>query len=510
MSTAVVELLAIVRAKVLSLSSPTDSVSGLPGRALAAMSLKSLLFLIRTLGRRYTEETLKGKPWIHEQKIVESAAQVLSDWPTNFRAMLDTKAGPASLSKPCNLTTGPLKPLNLAIMYGFKQREEAMFVRDEMVKCAADRFGVGTNDLDERTRILGDSRPYLTRGEIAAKFGVDNRFANFNLSKGLIDTMRVEVSPNKERILIDMSAVIPFSRVGKIYHTQEAADLIGIPAGVLGLLKQTGMFEARHLPPGVRGFHEQDVETYRTRLLDPGAASPHFSAQEKMIRLGSFLIGPRPDAMTKAMVVAEIYAGRMPVATPPAKTVQEIRISQKGLASLIQTLTVPAWRVLRGSSHHLSNEVGGISTGQAAREIGCFHGVVSALVQEGRLRRLSGNGSTKWISAESVDTFRAEFKSLSSFAREVSSSPGFLMRLCNALHLDLLLVNLANGTRNAFILTGDMSKVASGLQHVGCADSTRLRWEHRAQLRTGIRPKETILEIGKSRAPEATRKERAA
>jgi TniQ len=511
-STAAVELLAIVRTKALSLPTPTESVNGLPVRALEAMSLKSLLFLIRTLGRRSAGKMGKVDTSMDERKIVELAAQVLSDWPNNFRAMLDAKTGPASPSNPCKLSKGTLSGLYLAIMYGFKQRDEAKFVRDALVKYAADRFGMGTDDLNERARILGCGQQYVTRGEMAARLGVDRRFANRILAEGSIDTIRVEGARKRKRVLIDMSAItIPFSPIAKIYNTKEAADAIGIPRRVLVLLKETGMFETRYLPPGIRGFHQQDIEAFKARLLNPVAAGTRFSAQEKMRNLGRFLLDSSTGAMTKAMVIAEIYAGRMPVAAPVAKTVSEIQISQTDLRSLLQALNVPDWRVLRGTSWNLSNGHGGISMCQAAREIGCSQPAVRVLIQEGRLSQSQGNGCAMWVSAESVDTFRAQFESISSFAREIRSLPRVLMRVCDELHLPLLVINLDNGVRAAFIRKEDIPKVISGRQHVACADrQTRLRWEHISQMSTRIRAKEIAPAIEKSQTSVCTHEEYAA
>jgi hypothetical protein len=502
-----------VRAKVLSLACPTESGSGLPVQALGAMSLKSLLFLIRALGRRSTRGTGEVNHPMEQSQIVELASQVLSDWPNNFIRMLDAKVGPASLSNPCKLTEGPLKGLYFAIMFGFKQREEVTFVRDELVKYAAARFGLGTDDRSERARILGCDPRYVTRQEIAERLGVDRRFANRILSEGSVETIRTEGGRKRNRLLIDMATLkIPIGRTARIYNTQEAADVIGIPRKLLAILRDTGRFETRYLPPGIRGFHDQDVEAYKSRLLNSRPADSRFTGEEKMLSLGQFLVGHNTTAMTKAMVIAEIHAGFMPVAHPPAKTVPEIQISHRGLASLMQTGTAPDWRVLRGSSCNLSNQYGGISGWQAAREIGCEQAAVRVLVQDGRLIRSPGNGCVMWVSADSVDTFCARFESLATVARRIPSKFGVLMRVCKEFDIPLLVVNFANETRSAaFIRREDSAKVISGLQYVKsvCAN-TRSRWERFAQMRTSIGSQETTLEIRESQQHDGAHVECAA
>jgi hypothetical protein len=109
-----------------------------------------------------------------------------------------------------------------------------MFLRDEVVKYSVDRFGTGPDDLDERARILGFGQRYVNRSEIAARWGVDKHFVNRILTKGSVDTIRVEGSGGRSRLLIDMSAVtIPFSPAGKIYNSGRAAEVIGIPRKTL-------------------------------------------------------------------------------------------------------------------------------------------------------------------------------------------------------------------------------------------------------------------------------------
>jgi hypothetical protein len=74
-STAVVELLDIVRTKTLALPTRIESISGLPVCALGSMSLRSLLFLIRSLGRRCVGDSGKSDSSMEKTKIVEVAAQ---------------------------------------------------------------------------------------------------------------------------------------------------------------------------------------------------------------------------------------------------------------------------------------------------------------------------------------------------------------------------------------------------------------------------------------------------
>jgi hypothetical protein len=502
--TAVVELLDIVRRKVLSLSAATESASGLPVHALGAMSLRSLLFLIRSFGRRSAGRSGKSELSMDESRIVELAAEALSDWPNNFRKMLDAKAGPASPNKPCKLSKGELSGLYHSIMYGIKRREQSAFVRDELVKYAVERFGVGTGDRADRARIIGDRPQYVIRSEMTARFGVDRRYANRILSKGSVETIKIESAGRRTRLLVDLSNVsFPSSPDGHIYNTDKAAALIGIPRNVLVLLKQFGSFKARYLPPGIRGFHEQDLEAYKAQLLNSVEVGGRDCGSEKTFRLCQLMAGTSIDMMTKAVVIAELHAGRVSAAAGSVETVQAIRIPRDELLSLMRTRCFPDWRVLRGTSWNVSNQYGGISMCQAAREIGCNNATVRVLVDEGRLCRTSGNGCAMWVSEESVDTFRAQFESLLSVARQIQSRSSVVRRVCLELDIPLLDVSPGIGSCVSFIRKEDIPKMLAGRPQVRFVGRhTRLRWTRFAEVKAvgGTGPAEVGMDDSQTSA----------
>ncbi len=509
-STAVVELLELVRTNALSLPKPTQSACGLPVGPLSSMSLRSLLFLIRSLGRRGAGESGKSQLSMAPERIVQLAAEELSDWPNNFKKMLDAMAGPASPTNPCKLSKGELSGFYASIMYGIKRREESDFIRDELVKYAVERFGVGTDDHDERARILGDGHQYIIRSEMAARLGVDRRFANRILSKGSVETVRVESGGRRGRILIDLSAFpIPSGPAGRIYNTDDAAAAIGIPRGVLVLLKELKLFEGRHCPPGIRGFHERDVEAYRARLLDSVKQNSSYFGEGNTLCLGQFLASRGMNMMTKAMVVSQIHSGHLQVATAVAKTVYEIRIPLHAISPLRHTGSLPDWRLLRGTRPNLSNSEGGISMSQAAREIGCDFAAIPNLVLQGLLQQSPGNGCARWVYAASVDSFRATFQPLRSLAREIRSMPCVVKRICDEFSIGLLDIAPRSKHHILFIRHVDIPKVLSNYQHVkGLDRHTRLRWKRFAEAKSLIGTR--VIEVDKAGASEWARENAAA
>jgi len=507
---AVVELLEVMRANALSLPRPSQSSCGLPVGPLSSMSLRSLLFLIRSLGRRGAGESGKSQLSMAPERIVEHAAEWLSNWPINFRKKLDAMAKPASPTNPCKLTKGEFSGFYLSIMYGIKRREESAFMRDELVKYAVERFGVGTDDRDERVRILGDGHQYIMRSEMAARLGVDRRFANRILSKGSVETVRVESGGRRGRLLIDLSAFsIPSGAVGRIYNTDDAAAAIGIPRGVLVLLKELKFFEGRHCPPGIRGFHERDVEAYRARLLDSVKQSSSYFGEDNTLCLGQLLASGGMNMMKKAIVVSQIHSGHLQVATTAAKTVQEIRIPLQTISSLRHTSSLPDWRLLRGTRPNVCNPEGGISMGQAAREIGCDFAAIPNLALQGLLQRSPGNGCARWVYAASVDSFRATFQPLRLLAREIRSTPCMVKRICDEFGIGLLDIAPRSKHRILFIRHVDIPKVLSNYQQAkGLDRHTRLRWKRFAETKSIIGTR--VLEVDKAGASEWAREDAAA
>jgi hypothetical protein len=97
----------------------------------------------------------------------------------------------------------------------------------------------------------------------------------------------------------------------------------------------------------------------------------------------------------------------------PAKEKQEQKRLAQGttfydvtIENLLNKRESRDWSGFRQRSPNISNDRGGISMCQAAREIGCGQPAVHELVFRGLLRKSAGNGCAKWVDARSVDEFR--------------------------------------------------------------------------------------------------------
>lgn len=479
-SDAVVELLDIVRRKVLRLPRLSVCSTGLPLCALNAMSLKSLLFLIRSIGVRNIHSRERSRSLVgREMQVVEACAELLSNWPNNFRRTLAAATGPPAPSNPCTISKGSLSGYYLSILYGLGRTKDGDFIRRELIKHANDHFGLGTEDSKERAKILGGAQRYLTRNELATRLGVDRRFMNRILAAGSMKTIRVRGAGKRDRILIDVSdlAILKNSR-GKVYNSTDAAAMIGIPRRILILLNDLGKFEMRYLPPGIRGYHGKDIERFRGRLLNGRKCSQDVVGAQPAISLGAFLAHGATDPMIKALVLSEICSGRVAIVRTNTRIVREIMLPQEPLKELVRTIEKPDWASLRQKSPNTNNGQAGVSMLQAAREIGCSSSVIPILIQKKMLRKSRGKGFSKWVCEKSIERFRSEFEPLSLVAKKARTNTQILTSTCDKLGITLLRTPLKGSPCLAFIRIRDIPRVLTGRFRVGVGDRhTRLRWK---------------------------------
>lgn len=473
---AVVELLEIVRRKVLSLPIRENSKCGLPVMALGSMSLRALVYLITMLGARTISEREEVDGGDSDEAIVDGAAKLLSNWPYNLRNRLEALA--ASSLAPCALSSSPLSAMYYSVRRRVRPTEEAGFLLDEITCVAADRFG----DWHQSGKLLGEAKRFVTRNALAARLGISGERANKVIQEGKLPTIHLDVSPKRPRVLVDISTVQIASRApGKVHRPRNAAAIIGISANTLNTIRALGMFEARHLPPGIRGFHEKDCEAYRQKLLQIAEDGTAEREDRPLVRLGTILHGAGTNALTKARLVSEVHAGRIPVIGVEGNSVKGILLSNAAVQSFLQTNQNPDWSSLRGRGRHntTSNRYGGISTTQAMREIDCSVDSVRGLVRQRVLVKASGGRrGTHWILAKSVDEFRAEYVSLKSLAREFHTCERILRTVCKKLDVKLLSVESENTVAGSFLSKGDLPTVRSFQHEIGIGrPRTRYRWE---------------------------------
>jgi hypothetical protein len=270
-------LLDIIRRKVLGIAADDENPRSLPRDQLMAMNLRSMLLVVRALGRHRL--IADGSTSLEdERQLISASARVMQEWPNNFIALLldiGKKLQPS-------VNGGVRKQFESIYCALFKNRaidpsEQTDFLRVAFLEFAENHWDRGYVDPKLLKQAQGQVRSrFVTQSEFAARVGIHNLTASRLLKEQKIPSRRVQCG-RSERILVDFSCnSIPRTCPGKIYRERDAAKLIGIAVGVLRALKDSGIFEFHHLLPSKGGYHELDIDAFSERLL--ALAPPQRSA----------------------------------------------------------------------------------------------------------------------------------------------------------------------------------------------------------------------------------------
>ena len=306
-------LLDVIRRKILSQSKSEENPTSLPLDELMTINLRSLLALIRTVGKHRMIAN-NCTEWNNPRRIVTAAAQVMSDWPNNFIALLNDLGE----RLPSNVGGGVGKQFAGIYCALFKSkairpREDTNFLRVAFLGFARNHWGRGYVDhkLMREARETVPGR-FLTQTEFAAQIGVRQITAARMLKKCTVPSIRIK-SGSVEKILVDVNAgVVLRTSSGAIYRSREAAKCLGLSVTVLQALRRIGVYEVRHLSPTRQGFHELDVEAFRKKLLAL-ASSPVLPNNRDFITLEAVVKGRHESLDLKVNLLRAMLAKEIPV-----------------------------------------------------------------------------------------------------------------------------------------------------------------------------------------------------
>jgi hypothetical protein len=413
-----------------------------------AMNLRSMLLVVRTLGRHRL--IADGSTSLEdERELISASARVCVDWPKNFIALLldiGKKLQPS-------VNGGVRKQFEPIFGSLFKNRainpsEQTDFLRVAFLEFAENHWDRGYVDpkLLKQMRGKVGSR-FITQSEFAAQVGIHNLTASRLLKDQKIPSKRVQCG-RSERILVDFSCnTIPRSCPGKIYRERDAAKLIGISVGVLRALKDSGIFEFNHLLPTKGGYHELDIDAFTNTLLAlaPPEGSDRGNAS-RYITVKTVMSGHHDSPETKVDMVRALLAGSLAIIGNTDGTTAgllmdraEYRRFAMAARSRAAEDTIPSYIVEK----HLL----------------CDASAVPGLLHMGLLEGHRAPTGLR-ITNGSVEAFKTKYVSLTSIANSVGSSSSCLMRLCARSGIKLLLVpRTGRGGQQPFIRVLDRPKL---------------------------------------------------
>jgi hypothetical protein len=255
-SGAEVDLLDIMRRKLLGLAAARDYASGLPGSYLEVIDLQPLLSLVGMLGRRrmVVDNDCDRR---NSQRIVFAAASVLADWPNNFFRLLRgiTEGMPTDAST--GVARGRLGGVyrSLLNLRRIMPTEQADFLRTAFLDFIRNDWKPDFIDQKLLKRLrTGQSERFISRAAFARRYGLDTRTAARFLEDQGVPSRTFRWGKSERKLIDSAAAKLCPMLAGKIYRLRQAAATIGISGGLLRRLKATGDFEVNHCPRRNRGF----------------------------------------------------------------------------------------------------------------------------------------------------------------------------------------------------------------------------------------------------------------
>jgi hypothetical protein len=441
-------LLDLVRRRVLALQASEENPACLPQVQLMTMNLRSLLAVIRILGKhRIIADGDTG--WSNEGRVVSSASRVLADWPTNFIELFSA----LGRALPASRTSGVGKQFASIYHSLFKSkaispREQTDFLKVAFLDFANNHWGRGIVDR-KLAKQLGASLPkrYLTQTEFAAQIGVEpSTAARLLKNQGVVSTrLRCGMS---ERILVDTSkSVISRTTPGRILGSREAARRMGLTVSVLQALKQDGTYEVNHLLPTRAGFHELDVEAFIRKLLALAPRSESYGSLNRECRtLQDVMRGHHDCQEVKVAVLRAVLAGKISVVGNADGT-------PGGLL-----LESPVYKKIAADAR-IEAAGDAITPTEVAKVLGCDPGTIPGLVQLGLLQGRELPVGLR-VKLESAAAFGRDYIALATIAKNERTSSRAIMRRCGELGISLLLAPTKRlGGPQPFILAADKERL---------------------------------------------------
>jgi len=442
-----VSLLAVIRRKVISDNIADENPARLPVADLESMDLRSLIALTRILAKfRLIADGLK--PSEDPFQVVPAASRVLSDWPTNFFALL------SNLGSRANVIGHGAVGKQFDGIYRSLMRNKAIskgqteFMRTAFMEFVTDHWGRGFVDRKLLNGSFSVRQPrYVSLAEFSARIGVQPRTAQRILKDRRAPAERVTCGKTFRTIVDAQSEFIPAKAPGRVLRVRAAARTLGLPVSTLQELRASGVFEVKHLPPGHPGWHEEDIQQFgaefsKDRVRDAGARRN----TPNQVTLRRVMNNRHLSPKLKAACIAGVLAETIAVNGSVDGTIAGIQLDPDDYERFLLDMRKLTW----GES---------CTPKEVAALLHCDRSTVSCLFDRGLLKGRRTPVGLR-IDKESVERFASEYVSLASRAKTCGTSARSLMHKCRIVRVELLLISVKNRKGpQPFALRGELDRI---------------------------------------------------
>jgi hypothetical protein len=449
------EFLEIVRRKVHGIPLGPTSMSGFPLSEMSQISLRSLLYLAETLGRR----VVGGQADMNQQDyslIVDKACAVLSNWPDNAVEWFEEIAIDARDEGVFQLTQQSLRGIYLCLLHGMHPKEDGNFVRHALSIFAVRNNGSGSHGAFGGGIAASTAAGFLSKKSFSALIGTDPRNVSRILQRNGIAAHEMPHGKQKRLKIERSSALLLLDKENEIYTLAEASRRLGIAVPVLRELKRSGVFDAK-LRPGLRGFHGADINSLKREIL---AAADQLSKKVlngvTWVPLRSVFKSTRVTVVEKVAIVKKILGGEM--------------IGVKKTGDFIGGLFIPSgsfrkvvkkrWTIPKPNEEARSTW----NCVEASGRLKVPSLVVRGLIRGGYIEA-ERSGRAWGISKESVAKFQMKYQSVASIAKSLGVPSAVVTRVCEqGAYTYISTEKRSENCRGGFVLGADVERLCRAVR----------------------------------------------
>jgi excisionase family DNA binding protein len=437
-----VELLDIIRRKVLNVSRSMEYRSNLPYKQLDAINLSSIIAIVFVLGSHGMNLRYKHTSDTACQAIVATAAKRLSMWPDNFFSFLDELVD-SSTDKRIGASCGALSSIYVALMRTsrIQEGEQGAFLREAFSKFRLYRW---KQEFPTRSHQIASTERFISSSELAKRLGVRQHQINRMCRKGFISSKVIHIGKYIRREIDSFGVDWAPASPGRVMRITDAVPMLGVSHRLFKLLKRSGVFEIKHMRGLKIGVHELDVISFIERMKSLVVQDNTLHLEKSIIPLPQALHELRAYPAIQVKCIAAIMSGELRLVGHTGGNLKGFLVSGSDFADITQR----ELGFIYGDT---------LSRQEAANVLRCHLNTIEALVRNKMLAVVRCAGRSR-ISRTSVEQFAKTYVQASALAMDTGTKSRWLIRCCEDNDIWNLVIRW-NDRRQTFVRREDMQKI---------------------------------------------------